>query len=84
MASDIAAKKLGIAPASESHRAAFRRLASCLDDGQKRVIADRYGKGATIPELAAIGVTTERPWIGEVATALSFRIEDGATQAAPS
>jgi DNA invertase Pin-like site-specific DNA recombinase len=23
-----------------------------LDDGQKRVIADRYGKGATIPELA--------------------------------
>jgi hypothetical protein len=32
----------------------------------------------------AIGVTTERSWIGEVATALSFRIEDGATQAAPS
>jgi DNA invertase Pin-like site-specific DNA recombinase len=23
-----------------------------LDEGQKRVIADRYGKGATIPELA--------------------------------
>ena len=32
-----------------------------LDDGQKRVIADRYGKGATIPELAAeyeVGVGT--------------------------
>ena len=34
---------------------------SALDDGQKRVIADRYGKGATIPELAAeyeVGVGT--------------------------
>ena len=32
-----------------------------LDDGQKRVIADRYGKGATIPELATeygVGVGT--------------------------
>jgi DNA invertase Pin-like site-specific DNA recombinase len=32
-----------------------------LDVGQKRVIADRYGKGATIPELAAeyeVGVGT--------------------------
>ena len=32
-----------------------------LDDGQKRVIADRYGKGATIPELAKeyrVGVGT--------------------------
>jgi len=32
-----------------------------LDDGQKRVIADRYGKGATIPELAeeyGVGVGT--------------------------
>jgi hypothetical protein len=32
-----------------------------VDDGQKRVIADRYGKGATIPELAAeykVGVGT--------------------------
>jgi DNA invertase Pin-like site-specific DNA recombinase len=32
-----------------------------LDAGQKRVIADRYGKGATIPELAAeygVGVGT--------------------------
>lgn len=34
---------------------------SALDDGQKRVIADRYGKGATIPELAdeyGVGVGT--------------------------
>jgi DNA invertase Pin-like site-specific DNA recombinase len=32
-----------------------------LDDGQKRVIADRYGKGATIPDLAeeyGVGVGT--------------------------
>jgi DNA invertase Pin-like site-specific DNA recombinase len=32
-----------------------------LDDGQKRVIANRYGKGATIPELAeeyGVGVGT--------------------------
>jgi DNA invertase Pin-like site-specific DNA recombinase len=32
-----------------------------LDDGQKRVIADRHGKGATIPELAeeyGVGVGT--------------------------
>jgi DNA invertase Pin-like site-specific DNA recombinase len=32
-----------------------------LDPGQKRVIADRYGKGATIPELAdeyGVGVGT--------------------------
>jgi DNA invertase Pin-like site-specific DNA recombinase len=32
-----------------------------LDAGQKRVIADRYGKGATIPELAeeySVGVGT--------------------------
>jgi DNA invertase Pin-like site-specific DNA recombinase len=32
-----------------------------LDAGQKRVIADRYGKGATIPELAeeyGVGVGT--------------------------
>lgn len=32
-----------------------------LDDGQKRVIADRYGKGATIPELSeeyGVGVGT--------------------------
>jgi DNA invertase Pin-like site-specific DNA recombinase len=26
---------------------------SALDDGEKRMIADRYAKGATIPELAA-------------------------------
>ncbi|MCC8975157.1 recombinase family protein [Bradyrhizobium brasilense] len=34
---------------------------SALDAGQKKVIADRYGKGATIPELAAeyeVGVGT--------------------------
>jgi transposase len=32
-----------------------------LDDGQKRVIADRHGKGATIPELAeeyGVGIGT--------------------------
>jgi Sigma-70, region 4 len=32
-----------------------------LDDGQKRVIADRHGEGATIPELAdeyGVGVGT--------------------------
>ena len=32
-----------------------------LDAGQKRVIADRYGQGATIPELAeeyGVGVGT--------------------------
>ena len=34
---------------------------NALDEGQKRVIAERYGKGATIPELAAeyeVGVGT--------------------------
>ncbi|MBR0801750.1 recombinase family protein [Bradyrhizobium jicamae] len=34
---------------------------SALDVGQKKVIADRYGKGATIPELAAeyeVGIGT--------------------------
>jgi DNA invertase Pin-like site-specific DNA recombinase len=34
---------------------------NALDDGQKKVIAERYGKGATIPELAAeyeVGVGT--------------------------
>ena len=34
---------------------------NALDDGQEQVIADRYGKGATIPELAAeyeVGVGT--------------------------
>jgi DNA invertase Pin-like site-specific DNA recombinase len=34
---------------------------NALDDGQKQVIADRYGKGATISELAAeyeVGVGT--------------------------
>src|SRR5262245_47786807 len=34
---------------------------NALDDGQKRVIAERYAKGATIPELAAeyeVGVGT--------------------------
>jgi len=34
-----------------------------LDDGQKRVIADRYGKGATIPELAEeYGVVVGTIW----------------------
>ena len=34
---------------------------NALDDGQKRMIADRYGKGATILELAddyGVGVAT--------------------------
>jgi hypothetical protein len=34
---------------------------NALDDGQKRVIADRHGKGATIPELAeeyGVGIGT--------------------------
>ena len=34
---------------------------NALDDGQKQVIADRYGKGATIPDLAeeyGVGVGT--------------------------
>jgi hypothetical protein len=35
------------------------------------------------PDLAvALGVTTERPWIGEVASTLKFRIEESAQHGA--